>query len=265
MGSYGNIVSDRAYSEAKRRADAIAAVGDAFDHAWASWTQSKDASDLRERLMQSVQRKLLVGVRNIVCFGLDGPETWQKGQPVTDEQMQKGYGDVSLIPHVAALWMALSIMQAYNSEEEVTVYGYDKSYRDEDKEALSKRAFQVLDSVDEAHGRVGADTLVFMMTSTGVCLPHICKHSRPAGIICLSPEYRTHFKGIPDAQRVLAKEYELYPNWPMFYHPFLHFQYPGPQSRRECKKEGQRALQRYNVYLRKPKSSSKSRSRSKSV
>ncbi|KAI0813864.1 hypothetical protein GGR55DRAFT_676792 [Xylaria sp. FL0064] len=215
--------------------------------------------------MKSVQRKLLVGVRNIVCFGLGGPETWHEGQPVMHEQMQEGYGNVSLIHHVAAVWMALAITEAYKSKGEVTVYGYDKSYHDEDKEALSQRHFKVLDSMDEAYGRVGADTLVFMMTGTGVCLPHICKHSRPAGIICLSPEYRTHFKEIPAAQQVLAKEYDLYPDWPMFYHPFIHYQYQGPQSKEECEKEGQRALQRYNVYLRKPRSGSKSKSRSKSV
>ncbi|KAI1277901.1 hypothetical protein F5Y07DRAFT_77145 [Xylaria sp. FL0933] len=251
--------------EAKRRADSIAATGDALADAWVAWTHSKDAKDLRRYLMQAVQRELLVGVKNIVCFGLDGPETWHNDLPVAHEEMREGYGNVSLTQHVAALWMAHVIEGSYSRRQPVrlTVYAHDKSYRDEDKEALSKQ-FKVLDSMGEAYRRVGADTLVFMMIGTDVCLPHICKHSRPAGIICLVPEYRTHVKGIPDAQRVLAEEYDLYPDWPMFYHPFIHYQYPGPQSKEECEEKGQRTLQRYNVYLRKPESRSKSGSSSKS-
>ncbi|KAI0965581.1 hypothetical protein F4678DRAFT_485228 [Xylaria arbuscula] len=203
-----------------------AAVGAALRNAKAEWVRSQDAIDLRTRLVEAVKQKKLVGVRNIVCFGLGEPKHWRISDPPTDEAKQKGHGNASLIFYVAALWMAEAIMGATGHQEKVTVYLLDGR--------LGRH---------EGFVRVGSDSLVFMMSNTHN-IEVICKTTRPAAIICsLMP-----WQKLEGVRKILSSEYDK-DIWEPFYNPRIDSGYPAIQTTKDYDKEGQRPLQGASVWL----------------
>ncbi|KAI1429022.1 hypothetical protein F5Y12DRAFT_710572 [Xylaria sp. FL1777] len=241
------------YNQKKAEMATWTVVNEALNNAKKEWIKSQDAAELRARLYHAVKQNALVGVKNIVCFGLGRPEYWSIGVPSTSEAMQRGHGHWSLIAHVAALWMADAITEASETNEIVTVYCQDPLYRPQDKVALEMHGFKVLDPGESQHEgfrRVGSDTLVYMIDGTEDAIQVVCKTTRPAGIICRVETPGSRHKGMAEASEFLHSEYDKYVDWLPFYNPLLH-NVPGPQTMKQFIAEGQRPLQNAIVWLRK--------------
>ncbi|TGJ84598.1 hypothetical protein E0Z10_g4167 [Xylaria hypoxylon] len=226
----------------------------ALENARAEWATSKDARGLNARLTDAVEKKKLVGVRNIVCFGLAGPECWGVGKPLTDDAKLKGHGNRSLIQHVAALFMADVITEASENKEKVEVYSQDPMYRSHDIKALKAHGIQVLGG-HEGFVKVGADTLVFLMGAGTPILRVLCETTRPAAIICTLLHQNQDIDGAHALLKLLDLEYDECMDWLPFFHPLIHTRvaHGRPQTMADLAQNGQRPLQGASVRFLKPR------------
>ncbi|KAK5625668.1 hypothetical protein RRF57_001384 [Xylaria bambusicola] len=247
--------------ENDKKLESFVEIDAALKQARAEWTKSEDAKHLRNRLHWVVMHKKLVGVRKIVCFDLDGPWTWHLGVPPTDAEKLEGYGNRSLIRHVAALWMAQNICECPGGAVEIKVYSQELSFRPEDRAVLAAHGITALDGQQGQHEgfrEIDANTLVFMMGG-GVenNIRVICATNRPAGIICSihrPSRSNVNYDGLQAAFHYLDTEYDAYADWMPFYHPAFpeHLNVRGPQTMKEAAvKNKQRPLQGATVWLRK--------------
>ncbi|KAI0909561.1 hypothetical protein F4823DRAFT_562751 [Ustulina deusta] len=246
------------------------AVNEALKNAKVEWKTSLDAIELRAWLTDAVKRKKLVGVRNIVCFGLGGPESWTIGDTPTDDAKRRGHGNRSLIQHVAALWMAETIFAASGHREEVKVYCQDSRYRFQDQLALESHGIKLLDGSQDRHEglvKVGRDSLVFMMSDIARSQPSlrvIYGTTRPAAIICPVMPSNGMAPTLKAALRLIDSEFDRQADWLPFYHPFFHPRRlgplcmteearvaPYPRNEMELAVDGQRPLQGATVWFRK--------------
>jgi hypothetical protein len=191
------------------------------------WVTSRDAQDLRAQLAQVVKEGKLVGVKKIVCFGLGPPALWDHCDPPNGDGSQEEVTSRSLVQHIAALVMAETINQASGSGSgNITVYSQEPLYRpEEDMPALEAHGIQVLDG-HKGFVSVDQDTLVFAPAPTLKVYQVICETARPAGIIFIlavvPANTRKRLHAIFD---VLDLEYDMYLDWPPFYHPVYHGNY----------------------------------------
>ncbi|GAW13563.1 hypothetical protein ANO14919_029500 [Xylariales sp. No.14919] len=227
-----------------------------FEKARVEWSTSEDARELKARLTDAVKQRKLVGVRNIVCFGLGGPECWVINKPnvqLTDDMKRKGYGNKSLIQHVAALFMADVITEASENQEKVQVYSQEPMYRSHDITALEAHGIHVLDArLHEGFIKVGGDTLVFVVGDGKPILRVLCETTRPAAIICALMRQHEDINGAHAILKLLDSEYEERVDWLPFSLPLFH-PHPGGQGAvTELAKYGQKPLQGVTIRWLKP-------------
>ena len=217
------------------------------------WSRSTDAINLRDRLLLVLGQEKLTSVNKIVCFGLGGPTSWHMANPLTEEQERRGHGNLSLVRHVAALWMA-EIISSYTIKRD-RVYSQEESYRPHEADALRAHGIEPLSGRRGRHEgflKIDARTLVFMFGSdTRQCIRVICATNRPAGIIAQIMRSNAAEIGVRRAIAYLDAEYHEHADWLPFYLWAFHTHVRGPQTVREFMRDGQRPLQGSTVWLRK--------------